>query len=104
MQAIYIYNDATRKERYKSLTNEFKKVKDDLISLTNDLNADEKYHNWIKEHKKHIVPNKHNFDKDSMYYDLHSNTKDYLNSFIYINIQLEKLNDILFFDIYFAVK
>ena len=82
-----------RKERYKSLTNEFKKVKDDLVSLRNDLNADEKYHNWIEEHKIHIVPNKTNFDKDNIYYDLHSNTKDYLKSFIYINIQLEKLND-----------
>ena len=90
-----IKDKEVRKERYKSLTNEFKKVKDDLVSLTNELNADEKYHNWIKEHKKHIVPNKPNFDKDSIYYDLHSNTKDYLKSFIYINIQLEKLNDIL---------
>ena len=87
-----------RKERYKSLTNEFKKVKDDLVSLSHDLTADEKYHNWIKEHKKHIIPNKPNFDKDSIYYDLHSNTKDYLKSFIYINIQLEKLNDILLED------
>ena len=87
-----------RKERYKSLTNEFKKVKDDLVSLTNDLKADEKYHSWIKEHKKHIIPNKPRFDKNSIYYDLHSNTKDYLKSFIYINIQLEKLNDILLGD------
>jgi len=93
-----IKDKEVRKERYKSLTNEFKKVKDDLVSLTNDLNADEKYHSWIKEHKKHIVPNKPNFDKDSIYYDLHSNTKDYLKSFIYINIQLEKLNDILLED------
>ena len=90
-----IKDKEVRKERYKSLSNEFKKVKDDIVSLTNDLNADEKYHSWIKEHKKHIIPNKPNFDKDSIYYDLHSNTKDYLKSFIYINIQLEKLNDIL---------
>ena len=93
-----IKDKEVRKESYKSLTNEFKKIKDDLVSLTNDLNADEKYHNWIKEHKKHIVPNKPNFDKDSIYYDLHSNTKDYLKSFIYINIQLEKLNDMLLED------
>ena len=90
-----IKDKEVRKESYKSLTNEFKKIKDDLVSLTNELNADEKYHSWIKEHKNHIVPNKPNFDKDSIYYDLHSNTKDYLKSFIYINIQLEKLNDIL---------
>jgi len=88
-----IKDKEARKERYKSLTNEFKKVKDDLVSLTNDLKADEKYHNWIKEHKIYIIPNKTNFDKDSIYYDLKSNTKDYLKSFIYINIQLEKLNN-----------
>jgi hypothetical protein len=93
-----IKDKEVRKERYKSLTNEFKKVKDDLVSLSHYLTADEKYHNWIKEHKKHIVPNKSNFDKDSIYYDLHSNTKDYLKSFIYINIQLEKLNDMLLED------
>ena len=62
-----------------------KKIKYDLVSLSNDLTADEKYHNWIKEHI-HIIPNKINFDKDNVYYDLHSNTKDYLKSFIYINI------------------
>ena len=90
-----IKDKEVRKERYRSLTNEFKKVKDDLVSLTDELKADEKYHSWIKEHKKHIVPIKPIFDKDSIYYDLHSNTKDYLKSFIYINIQLEKLNDIL---------
>jgi hypothetical protein len=82
-----------RKEKYKSLSIEFKKIKNDLVSLSNDLTSNEKYHNWIKEHKIYIVPNKTNFDKDSIYYDLHSNTKDYLKSFIYINIQLEKLND-----------
>ncbi len=82
-----------RKEKYKSLNIEYKKVKDDLVSLTDELKADEKYHNWIREHKIHIIPNKTNFDKDSIYYDLHSNTKDYLKSFIYINIQLEKLNN-----------
>ena len=82
-----------RKEKYKSLSIEYKKVKNDLVSLTDELTADEKYHNWIKEHKIHIVPNKITFDKDNIYYDLHSNTKDYLKSFIYINIQLEKLND-----------
>ena len=43
----------------------FKKVKDDLVSLTDELTADEKYHNWIEEHKIHIVPNKTNFDKDN---------------------------------------
>jgi len=82
-----------RKEKYKSLSFEFKKVKDDLVSLTDKLTSNEKYHNWIKEHKKYVIPNKTNFDKDSIYYDIHSNTKDYLKSFMYINIQLEKLND-----------
>lgn len=40
-----------RKEKYKYLSIEYKKVKDDLVSLSLDLTADEKYHNWVKEHK-----------------------------------------------------
>lgn len=82
-----------RKEKYKEITLEFKKIKSDIVSLSIDLTADPKYHEWITEQRKHIVPKKETFDKDSVYYDIHSNTQDYLKAFIYINLQLEKLND-----------
>ena len=46
-----------------------------------------------KEQRKYILPNKKTFDKDSIHYDLCSNTQDYLKPYIYINKQLENLND-----------
>jgi hypothetical protein len=71
------------------ITDELNKVKYDLISLSNDFKSDVKYHEWIKEQRKYILPNKKSFDKDSIYYDLCSNTQDYLKPYIYINKQLE---------------
>jgi hypothetical protein len=82
-----------REEKYKTIIDELNKVKYDLISLSNDFKSDNKYHDWIKEQRKYILPNKKTFDKDSIHYDLCSNTQDYLKPFIYINKQLENLND-----------
>jgi hypothetical protein len=82
-----------RKERYKAVTDELNKVKYDLLSLSKDFKSDVKYHEWIIEHRKYILPNKTNFDKDSIRYDLCSNTQDYLKPYIYINKQLENQND-----------
>jgi len=82
-----------RKEKYKELTDEFNKVKFDLLSLSKEFKSDSKYHNWIIEQRKYILPNKQVFDKDSIHYDLCSNTSDYLKPYIYINKQLENFND-----------
>jgi hypothetical protein len=80
-----------RKELHKNLTDEFKKVKNDLISF-NELTADEKYKNWIIEERKKLYPNKTKFDKDLINYDLKSNTQDYLQSMFYLATKLEKIN------------
>jgi hypothetical protein len=82
-----------REEKYKTIIDELNKVKYDLLSLSNDFKSDVKYHEWIKEQRKYILPNKKTFDKDSIHYDLCSNTQDYLKPYIYINKQLENLND-----------
>ena len=81
-----------RKELHKKLTDEFKKVKNDLISF-NELTSDYKYHNWIIEEREKLYPNKNKFDKDLIYYDLKSNTPDYLQSMFYLATKLEKIND-----------
>ena len=88
-----IKNKEIRKEKYKELTDEFNKVKYDLLSLSKEFKSDSKYHNWIIEQRKYILPNKQVFDKDSIHYDLCSNTSDYLKPYIYINKQLENFND-----------
>jgi len=86
-----------RKELHKKLTEEFRKIKNDLISF-NELTSDEKYHNWIIEERKKLYSNKNKFDKDLIYYDLKSNTQDYLQSMFYLAIKLEKINDELIED------
>ena len=82
-----------RKEKYKAITDELNKVKYDFLSLSNNFKSDNKYHEWIEEQRKNILPDKKTFDKDSIHYDLCSNTQDYLKGYIYMNKQLENMND-----------
>jgi len=79
-----------RKQQKKELYNEIKKVKDDILSF-DELKSDIKYHTWIKEQKKFLLPNKTKFDKNSIVYDIKSNPIDYLKSMIYIGTELEKV-------------
>ena len=79
-----------RKEKHREFTQEINKVKKDLTSF-NELESDKKYHKWILEQRKLIYGNKTKFDENSIYYDLKSNTKDYLKSMFYICGELEKV-------------
>lgn len=81
-----------RKKHKKVLYEEFKLIKKDLLSF-GELNSLKKYHKWIKEQRKYILPNKKSFDKDNIAYDIKSNTQDYIKSYIYLNIQFEKIYD-----------
>jgi hypothetical protein len=81
------------KEEKKQIYDELKKIKTDLINF-NDFISNKKYHKWITEQKKFIIPNKKKFDKNSVLYDIKSNTQDYLKSFIYLGNQIEKLYDL----------
>ena len=81
-----------RKELHKQLYDEFNKVKKDLISFE-EPKSEEKYHSWIREQRNHLYPNKTTFDNDNIYYDLKSNTQDYLVSMFYLSRQFELLND-----------
>ena len=80
-----------RKEQKKQLYDEFNKIKNDLISCNNEFTSNIKYHDWIIENKKYIIPNKNTFDKNNILYDIKSNTQDYLKSFMYIGIMIEKI-------------
>ena len=80
------------KEEKKQIYDELKKIKTDLINF-NDFISNKKYHKWITEQKKFIIPNKKKFDKKIILYDIKSNTQDYLKSFIYLGNQIEKLYD-----------
>jgi transposase len=81
-------------EKQKELVNEFcrqlRKIKIDILEPINEYKSDVKYHNWIKEIKKTITPNKNKYQKDSLYYDLQCNPQDYLPSMIRMMKEVEK--------------
>ena len=82
-----------RKKLHKNLYDEIGKVKKDLINFTY-FTSDIKYHDWIREQKNKLFPTKNSFVKDSIYYDIKSNTQDYLISMFHISNELEKLNEV----------
>ena len=82
-----------RKELHKKLYDEIGKVKKDLINFT-DFTSDIIYHDWIREQKNKLFPNRNSFIKDSIHYDLKVNTQDYLISMFHISNELEKLNEV----------
>jgi len=89
---VTIKDKQLKKNKKKEIYDEFKKVKYDLVSLT-ELTSDKKYHEWIKEQKKFILPQKEVYEKNNIFYDIKANTHHYLHSFMYLAIQLEKLYD-----------
>jgi len=81
-------------EKQKELVNEFcrqlRKIKTDILEITTEYKSDIKYHNWIKEIKKTITPNKAKYQKDNLYYDLQCNPQDYLPCMIRMMKEVEK--------------
>jgi hypothetical protein len=81
-------------EKQKDLVNEFcrqlRKIKIDILEPVNKYKSDEKYHNWIKDIKKIITPNKEKYQKNSLYYDLQCNPQDYLPCMIRMMKEVEK--------------
>ena len=70
---------------------ELRLVKKDLLKSTNNFESNEIFNDWLKLHKPNII-RKNKFDKDSIDYDLCSNSLDYLKSLFYMNNELEKIN------------
>lgn len=80
-----------REERIRSLCNELRKIKNDLLNVdTTTFTSKPYYHKWIIQQKQLILPNKKKFDKNSIYYDLKSNHIDYLPCMIFMMKQIEK--------------
>jgi transposase len=81
-------------DKQKELVNEFcrqlRKIKNDILEISSEYKSDIKYHNWIKEIKKTITPNKDKYQKDILYYDLQCNPQDYLPCMIRMMKEVEK--------------
>ena len=82
-----------RTKLHKQNYEEFNKIKKDLI-IFGELISDIKYHDWIKEQRIKLFPNKIKFNNDNIYYHLKSNLQDFLVSIFYISNELEKINNI----------
>ena len=68
-----------REARIRHLEKELRKIKNDLLNVESnvDYTAHPHYHKWITQQKKHILPNKDKFQKQSIYYDLKCKPMDY---------------------------
>ena len=85
--------DDKMKSQMKSLFyNKIKGITDDLLKLNDNFTSDMKYHSWLKIHRKNII-RRATFTKGSVYYDVCSNSMEYLKSMFYINKEFEKLNN-----------
>ena len=91
---VKIKEENKEEDKQKELVNEFcrqlRKIKTDILEITTEYKSNVKYHNWIKEIKKIITPNKDKYIKDSLYYDLQCNPQDYLPCMVRIMKEVEK--------------
>lgn len=72
----------TKKEkeaRIRHLEKELRHIKNDLLNVDSNIAYTSKsyYHKWITQQKKHILPDKEKFQKQSIYYDLKCSPMDY---------------------------
>ena len=79
--------EINNKDFKENLMSELKVVKDDIIN--NTLNCDEKYHEWLNEHRSNIFPEN---PYKGFYYEIKSNPQKYLKYMIYMCIEMEKIN------------
>jgi len=68
-----------REARVRQLEKELRKIKNDLLNVDSSIayTSHSYYHKWITQQKKHILPNKEKFQKQSIYYDLKCKPMDY---------------------------
>ena len=80
-----------REARVRQLEKELRKIKNDLLNVDNNIEytSQPHYHNWITQQKKHIIPDKEKFQKQSIYYDLKCKPMDYFPCMITMMKQVE---------------
>jgi len=91
---LKIKEENKEEDKQKELVNKFcrqlKKIKTDILEISSEYKSDVKYHNWIKDIKKTITPNKDKYQKDNLYYDLQCNPQEYLPCMIRMMNEVEK--------------
>jgi hypothetical protein len=93
----------TKKEkesRIRKLEQNLRKIKNDLLNVDNKVpyTSQPHYHSWITQQKKHIIPNKEKFQKQSIYYDLKCSPMDYFPCMItmmkHVENELETISNV----------
>lgn len=82
-----------KKQQKYELNKEFREIKNDLMSFDKKLISKKEYHDWVLDQRNKIYGAKKSFDKNNIYYDIKSNTNEYVKPLIYIGKQLEKIYD-----------
>ena len=83
-----------RETRIRNLCSELRKIKNDLLNVDKSAYKSKSYyHTWITEQRKHVLPNKKKYEKDSIYYDLKCSPMDYFSSMIYMMKRVESENE-----------
>ena len=77
----------TKTNLRKQLNKELYEIKEDLIN--NTLKSNNKYHEWILEHRKFIFPSTYTYSSE---FDITNNPQNYLPGMIYMCLLLEKVN------------
>ena len=78
-------------KRINDLCNQLRKIKNDLLNVENTIyKSHSSYHKWIDENKKILLPNKQEFKKNNLYYDIQCSPQDYLMSMIFIMKEIEE--------------
>lgn len=80
------YNRNDKVSMRKQLNKDLHDIKEDLFNDT--LNSDNKYHEWINNNRKNILPSEY---KNSYEFDIENNPQRYLKYMIYMCIEIEKL-------------
>ena len=83
-----------RESRIRKLNRELRNVKEDLLNVeNNNFKSNKYYHTWIIQQRKRVIPNKLKFQKNSIYYDLKCNPKDYFICMLFMMKQVEISNE-----------
>lgn len=81
-----------KREEIRLIRSEVRKLKDDVFNIEKckRYSSSSEWHEWLDKYKPSLIPNKSKFDKDSVFYDIHSNTIDYLPHMMLLNHHFEK--------------
>lgn len=79
-----------RETRVRNLCVELRKIKNDLLNVDGKpYQSNHHYHKWIAEQKRHILPQRNKFEKNSVMYDLKCKTMEYFPCMIFMMKQVE---------------